>query len=53
MLSILLLFLVGILLMAQGMLSLYVSHMHAQTKQRPVYIIDRNRSVGINEERDA
>lgn len=46
-LSILLLFLVGTLLVSQGLLSLYVSHIHNQTKQRPLYIIDTVNSVGL------
>lgn len=45
--GILLLFLVGIVLLSQGMLSLYISHIHSQTKQRPLYIIDYNASAGI------
>ncbi|MDB5164330.1 MAG: glycosyltransferase family protein [Candidatus Saccharibacteria bacterium] len=50
MLSILLLFLVGILLSAQGLLSLYVSHIHSQSKQRPLYVIDYRGSAGIDTE---
>lgn len=48
-LSILLLFLVGIVLMSQGLLSLYVSHIHTQSKRRPLYVIDYASSVRINE----
>lgn len=47
MLSILLVFLVGLLLTAQGMLSLYITHIHTQTKGRPLYVIDPTVSVGI------
>jgi len=47
MLSILLLFLIGIVLMSQGILSLYISHLHNQSKQRPLYIIDYDGSAGI------
>jgi polyisoprenyl-phosphate glycosyltransferase len=47
MLSILLLFLIGIVLMSQGILSLYISHLHSESKQRPLYIIDYERSAGI------
>ncbi|MBI2588813.1 glycosyltransferase family 2 protein [Candidatus Saccharibacteria bacterium] len=47
MIGILLLFLVGIVLMAQGMLSLYISHIHSQAKQRPLYVIDYENSAGI------
>jgi polyisoprenyl-phosphate glycosyltransferase len=46
-LSILLLFLVGILLMSQGMLSLYISHIHSQSKRRPLYVIDYGGSAGV------
>jgi dolichol-phosphate mannosyltransferase len=52
MLSILILFLVGLVLLSQGILSLYVSHIHSQSKQRPLYIVDRKRSVGIKDEDD-
>lgn len=47
MLSILVLFLVGLLLVSQGALALYVSHIHAQTKQRPLYVVNRRASLGI------
>lgn len=49
MLSILLLFLVGVILLSQGLLSLYVSSIHAQSKQRPLYVIDYEASAGISE----
>jgi glycosyltransferase involved in cell wall biosynthesis len=49
MLGILTLFLVGILLLSQGMLSLYISHIHSQSKQRPLYVINRRESAGIKE----
>ena len=48
MLGILILFLVGILLMSQGILSLYISHLHNQSKGRPIYIIDYEASVGLD-----
>jgi dolichol-phosphate mannosyltransferase len=47
MLGILLMFLVGIVLMSQGILSLYISHIHSQSKQRPLYVIDYEKSAGI------
>ncbi|HKR82343.1 MAG TPA: glycosyltransferase family 2 protein [Candidatus Saccharimonadales bacterium] len=50
MLGIMLLFLVGILLVSQGILALYVSHIHSQAKGRPLYIIDRAGSVGLQGE---
>jgi dolichol-phosphate mannosyltransferase len=49
MLGILILFLVGIILMSQGILSLYVSRIHTQAKRRPLYIIDKSRSHDIDE----
>lgn len=47
MLVILIIFLVGVVLMSQGILSLYVSHIHTQSKQRPLYVIDYSKSAGI------
>lgn len=46
MLGILILFLVGIVLMSQGILALYISHIHDQTKRRPLYVIDSSGSRG-------
>lgn len=48
MLAILIIFFVGIILMSQGILSLYVSSLLKQSKNRPLYIIDRRNSVNIN-----
>lgn len=48
MLGILILFLVGILLTAQGVVSLYISHIHNQTKQRPLFLINHKNSIGID-----
>jgi len=49
MLGILIIFLVGILLMAQGILSVYVSVIHNQSKQRPLYVIDYENSIGLDQ----
>lgn len=49
MLSILVLFLVGLVLVAQGVMALYVSHIHMQSKGRPLYIVNRRKSQGIEE----
>ena len=46
---VLVLFLVGILLVSQGIIGLYLSHIHAETQNRPLYIIDKQRSVGFND----
>lgn len=47
MLGILLIFLVGLLLISQGLTALYISHIHSETQNRPLYIIDRSKSVGV------
>lgn len=47
MLSILVVFLVGIVLLSQGILGLYISHIHNQSKRRPLYIIDHDKSVKV------
>ena len=44
MLGILILFLIGIVLMAQGVVSLYISAIHRETKHRPLYVVDRTKS---------
>ena len=48
MLSLLILFLVGIILISQGLISLYMSHVHAQTQNRPLFIIDKRNSVRLD-----
>jgi glycosyltransferase involved in cell wall biosynthesis len=50
MLGILIIFLVGLVLLSQGILSLYISHIHSQSKGRPLYVIDRGASAGIPDE---
>jgi len=52
MLAIIIVFLVGIVLMSQGILSLYVSNIQAQTKRRPLYVIDPSRSAGLGRDKD-
>jgi dolichol-phosphate mannosyltransferase len=47
MLGILLLFFVGIILISQGILAIYISHIHTESKKRPLYVIDRARSKRI------
>jgi dolichol-phosphate mannosyltransferase len=48
MLGILIIFLVGVLLMAQGIMSVYISMIHNQARQRPLYVIDFDNSIGLN-----
>lgn len=47
-LAVLLLFLVGVLLVSQGIIGLYLSHIHAETQNRPLYVIDKGNSLGIS-----
>lgn len=49
MLSVLVLFLVGLILVSQGALALYISHIHTQTKRRPLYVINKRVSLGFDE----
>lgn len=48
MLSILTLFLVGIIMTAQGLVSIYLSHIHIQTQNRPLFIVDPSNSINID-----
>jgi dolichol-phosphate mannosyltransferase len=45
---VLLLFLVGVLLISQGIIGLYLSHIHSETQNRPLYIIDKADSTNEN-----
>lgn len=47
MLSIVLIFFVGIILTVQGLLALYISHIYAKSQNRPLYIIDSLNSMNI------
>jgi dolichol-phosphate mannosyltransferase len=42
---ILLLFLVGVLLVSQGIIGLYLSHIHTETQNRPLYVVDKANSI--------
>ncbi len=53
MLGIVILFLVGIILICLGILSLYISHIHAQSQQRPLYIVDEENSVHLDDSKTA
>jgi glycosyltransferase involved in cell wall biosynthesis len=50
MLSILVIFLVGMLLVAQGVLALYVSYIYTQSKDRPLYVVNNRDSLGMQVE---
>jgi dolichol-phosphate mannosyltransferase len=40
------LFLIGMLLVSQGIIGLYLSHIHSETQNRPLYVVDESRSKG-------
>ncbi|GAC1501261.1 MAG: glycosyltransferase family 2 protein [Candidatus Saccharimonadales bacterium] len=44
---ILVLFLIGVLMMSQGIIGLYLSHIHSETQNRPLYIVDRQASTRL------
>lgn len=44
---VLVLFLIGLLLMSQGIIGLYLSHIHSETQNRPLYIVDTQASVKL------
>lgn len=44
-------FLVGLVLVSQSMTALYISQIHSEAKDRPLYVVDKKRSVGIDDEK--
>lgn len=40
-------FLVGLVLMSQAMIAIYLAHIHAQTQARPLFVIDHSKSTNI------
>lgn len=44
-------FLVGLVLVSQAMTALYISQIHAESKNRPLYIVDRSKSTGLDDEK--
>lgn len=44
---VLMLFLIGVLLLSQGIIGLYLSHIHSETQNRPLYVIDQYNSKGL------
>lgn len=41
-------FLVGIVLISQAITALYISQIHTEEKNRPLYVVDRRKSVGLD-----
>ena len=48
-LSIFITFLIGLVLTSQAITALYISHIHAETQGRPLYIVDHKNSRNLNE----
>ncbi len=46
-------FLVGLVLTAQGMMSIYLSHIHIQTQNRPIFVINKSSSINLEKESHA
>lgn len=50
MLGVFMSFMIGIILISQAILSIYVSHIHTQAQARPLFIIDKSSSVNLNKQ---
>ena len=46
--SIFIAFLIGLVLISQSVIALYISHIHAEAQGRPLYIIDRKNSRNLD-----
>lgn len=40
-------FLVGIVLISQGIMAVYLSHVHAHTQKRPLFVVNKNKSINL------
>lgn len=49
-LSVFVTFLVGLVLISQAIMALYISHIHAESKGRPLYIVDKKNSKNLEKE---
>lgn len=41
-------FLVGLVLVSQSMLAIYISHIHSQTQERPLFVVDTEHSSNLS-----
>lgn len=48
-LAIFITFLIGLLMISQSITALYISHIHAETQNRPLYIVNKRESRNISE----
>ena len=44
-------FLVGLVLISQAITAIYISQIHVEAKGRPLYVVDKRKSFGIDDER--
>ncbi len=44
-------FLVGLVLISQAITALYISQIHAESKDRPLYVVDKRKSIGVENEK--
>ena len=44
-------FLVGLVLISQAITALYISQIHAESKDRPLYVVDKRKSIGGKNEK--
>jgi dolichol-phosphate mannosyltransferase len=51
MLGIFISFLVGLIIIAQGVVAIYMSHIHTQSQARPLFVIDHSTSRGLSDEK--
>lgn len=45
--TVFILFLVSIVLVSQGIIGLYLSHIHTETQNRPLYVVDEDKSINL------
>lgn len=43
-------FLVGLVLISQAITALYIAQIHIETKNRPLFVVDKKRSVGVDDD---
>lgn len=53
MLGILIIFFIGIVLVSQGIASIYIATIYNQVKQRPLFVVDTKNSVGLKDRNGA
>ena len=41
-------FLIGLVLTAQGVIAIYLSHVHSQAQGRPLFVIDKTNSTNLD-----